>query len=824
MIALIAKEFRSFFSSLIGYVVVATFLLLMGLFLWVFPGDWNILDGGMATLDPLFDWAPWVFLFLVPAITMRSFAEERRAGTLELLLTRPMGEGAIVWAKFLGAWAVLIAALVPTSAYVLVIGYLGAPAWNLDLGATLGSALGLILLGGALVALGLLLSALTSNPLVAFLNAVVISLLTYIGFTALGTFELLGTWDHAFVRLGMESHFRSLGRGLIELEDVTYFIWFTGMCLAGTQWALRSRLERFKVDGLRFLLVAGILSVIWWAAALSNWRMDWTSEQRYSLTDATERLLENMEDEVLLTCYLTGEFPATWRRLERSLEQKFEEFSSASDGKFRFVFEDIYASEDPRTIGQNEQTLYDRGLRFTRIAFEEKGVKAFKTVWPAAMLNFQGESIPIQFFKSDMPEPTESMMQGSINSIEFELVSALRRASRKERPQIAFLEGHGELNALEAADFTRSLELDYDVTRIELDGKLHVLSEKLEGMANRTNRFDLLIVAKPDSAFSNKDQLIIDQFVMNGGRVLWLVDPISTDLDSLAANQVTQGVTRELGIYDLLFTYGARLNRNLVIDLQCAPIAFDVGPNGNQRQIEMFSWYFAPIALPQGISHPITTNLDPIHFDFVSRVDTVGGEGNVRKQVLLASSERSREYKAPVRVSSSIVELKPEYFTENAIAHQPFAVLLEGEFQSAFSDRIPDVLRNDANFAFRERSKPTAQLVIGDGDVARNKVVVDQQGRPQIVPLGYDRYAERVIYDNKEFLLNAVNYLLDEEAAISVRSRTIDLRPLDLEKVRTGRTTWQALAVGLPLLLVAAIGKAFIALRRKRFAVQSISR
>ncbi len=818
MRALIAKEFRTFFSSLMGYVVVASFLLLMGLFLWVFPGDWNLLDGGMATLDPLFDWAPWVFMFLVPAITMRSFAEERRSGTLELLLTRPLSEGGVVWAKFLGAWSVLIAALLPTASYVLVIGALGSPPWNLDLGATLGSALGLVLLGGAFVALGLLMSALTTNPLVAFLNAVLASVVLYIGFTAMGTFELWGSWDHVFTRFGMEAHFRSLGRGLIEMEDVGYFALVIALCLAGAQWALRARLQRPQVDGVRFALTAAVLGVAWWGLSILDLRFDWTAERRHSLTEATTEFLEDLEDDVLVTCYLTGEFPATWRRLEQAIADKLEEFSSASDGKVRYRFEDIYALDDPQTIGQNEQALYERGLRFTRIAFQEQGVKAFKTVWPAAVLHFNGEDIPIQFFKSETPEPTESMMQGSINAIEYELVTALRRAARKERPQIAFLEGHGELNELEVADLTRSLEVDYDVTRVRLEGKLHVLSEKLDGMAHRRNRFDLLLVAKPDSTLDPKDQLLIDQFIMNGGKVMWLVDPIHTDLDSLRTNLVTYGVTRELGIYDQLFTYGARLNRNLVIDPQCAPMMLDVGPNGNQRQYEMFSWYFAPLALPQGISHPITTNLDPIHFDFVSRVDPVGGEGDVSKTVLLASSERSREYKAPVRVSGSIVDLPPEYFNENNLAHQPFALLLEGEFQSAFSDRIPEVLRNDPNFAFRERSVRTAQVVVGDGDLARNHVVSDGQGRPQVVPLGYDRNAGRIVYDNKEFLLNAISYLLDESAAISVRSRTIDLRPLDAEKIRTGRTTWQAFAVALPLLVVLALGRLFTALRRRKYA------
>ena len=203
MRALVLKEIRSFFSSLLGYTVVAVFLLFTSLFLWLFPGGWNILDGGMATLDPFFAMAPWVLMFLIPAITMRSFAEEHRAGTLELLLTRPLTEGQVVLAKFLGAWAVSIAALLPTLSFVLVVGMLGRPAWNLDLGAVWGSYLGLIVFSGALTGIGVVASSCTMQPLVAFLSAMLTSIVAYFGFGALADFAWLGSWEHAFVQLGM---------------------------------------------------------------------------------------------------------------------------------------------------------------------------------------------------------------------------------------------------------------------------------------------------------------------------------------------------------------------------------------------------------------------------------------------------------------------------------------------------------------------------------------------------------------------------------------------------------------------------------------------
>jgi len=378
------------------------------------------------------------------------------------------------------------------------------------------------------------------------------------------------------------------------------------------------------------------------------------------------------------------------------------------------------------------------------------------------------------------------------------------------------VEGHGELDEASVADFVMDLETDYDVFRVKLNGQLGILSERIEGMTRRVNRFDLAIVAQPDSAFDPKDQVIMDQFIMNGGKVIWLIDPIALDLDSLSVNQMTMGITNEIGIYDQLFQYGVRFNRNLVVDLQCAPILMGAGPMGNQENWQVFNWYFAPIAIPFGIQHPITTNLDPIKFDFASRLDTVAVGGDLTKTVLLSTSEMSREYKAPVRVSSSIVELKPEYFAQNNLPPQPLAVLVEGEFESAFLHRLPDTLTSNPDFAFQGRSVRTAQLMIGDGNLIQNQVKSGPNG-PMILPLGYDRQAGRVIYDNKEFLRNSVSYLLDETAAISVRSRTIELRPLNAETIRRERLGWQVGASLVPIALVSLIGWVFVARRKRKF-------
>ena len=815
MRALVLKEIRSFFSSLLGYTVVGVFLLFTGLFLWLFPGGWNVLDGGMASLDPFFGLAPWVMMFLVPAITMRSFAEEHRAGTLELLLTRPLTEGQVVVAKFLGSWVVSLASLLPTLSFVLVVGMLGRPAWNLDMGAVVGSYIGLAVFSGALTGIGLVASSCTTQPLLAFLAGVLTSIVAFFGFGALADFAWLGAWEHAFVQLGMESHFNAMSQGRLDSRDVLYFLSWMALCVLVSRFVLAMRRGRLVREGTALGLSTAVLTVLIVLGQLVHGDVDLTAEKRHTLAAGTTELLEELQDDVIVTCYLTGKLPQEWKRLETEVESLLQRMSRASDRRLTFQFVDLYAIDDPQTIGQNEQALFERGLKFSRIAFEENGKQSFQTIWPGAMISYRGEEQAVQFFGSDVPQADEAMIQGSINTLEFDLTAGIRRSIAFEPKSIAILEGHGELEELAMADLVTTLEEDHRVARVKIDGKLGVLSEKLDGMRHRINRYDLLVVAKPDSMFSDKDKVILDQFLMNGGRILWMLDPVLTDLDSLRSAQETFGVENQLGLYDQLFDYGIRLNRDLIIDPQCAPIMLDAGPMGNQRNMQLFNWYFAPLSMPLGTGHPITNNLDPIHFDFVSSMDLVNTQDDVQSTVLLTSSERAKTYRAPVRVSSGIVDLDPAYFAEGNTPNVPFAVLLEGSFRSHFEQTLSARLREDPDFAFRSKSAQTAMVVVSDGDLAKNKFLAD--GR--ILPLGYDRYARRVVYDNKEFLLNAINYLLEEDALISVRSRSILLRPLDEDRILQERKGWQFVAVGMPLLLVFLVAGAVLTTRRRMFIV-----
>lgn len=580
------------------------------------------------------------------------------------------------------------------------------------------------------------------------------------------------------------------------------------------------RMNNRRNDLIRLFLKLGILGAAVYIVSFVFFKIDLTEEQRHTLTPATKEMLQGLDDRVFVRCYLHGEFPAGFKRLEQNIKERLEEFKDFSGDRIDFEFIDPYESGDKKTISDTEQALYEKGLRFTRLTFTDQGgAQSSKLIWPGAIIEYKGTEYPVQFFKSDLPQPTDEMINSSVNNLEYELSSNLRKAMRRDKPAVAFLEGHGELSELEMADFLTSLEENYKLDIFPINGKLNALSDQLGGNIGRKNKFDALVIAKPDSTFTDDDRVIIDQYIMNGGKVLWLVDPVLTDLDSLRMKQETIAISNEMGLYEMLFEYGARINRNIVIDFQAAPIAFDVGPMGNQRGMQMFSWYYAPLLFPPANPHPIVANLDPIKFEFASSIDTVNASSDVRKVPLLISSELTKTLKTPVRINTAIVQLGKDYFETNNQPRQIMALLMEGNFTSAFKDMIPDTIRRDPNIGFKDKSVPTAMIVVADGDIVRNAVMETPQG-PQPQALGYDRYARRVIFDNKEFLLNCMNYLLDDKALISVRSRTIKLRKMDEALVLENKNLIQLQNTALPIVLVIVLGSVQYMWRKRRWASQ----
>jgi gliding-associated putative ABC transporter substrate-binding component GldG len=560
--------------------------------------------------------------------------------------------------------------------------------------------------------------------------------------------------------------------------------------------------------------VAGLLLLVY-IGSFARLRADLTSEQRYTLRPATKELVEGLEDEVFVKVFLSGALPADLERLSKATRELLDELHVVGPDRINYSFVDPNASDDAATRNAVYDDLQKQGLRYSSIRLREDGAYVERIVFPGAIVTYRERSTPVQLLKSQLQAPDANMVNRSINNLEYELASAIRRVVATQRPRVAFLEGHGELSPMQVADITQALEEQYDVSRVRIDGRIDALSRKGEGIAVRVNSYDALIVAKPDSVFSDRDRYVLDQFVMNGGRVLWMVDAMNANLDSLRKNQFSIATPLELGLNELLFSYGARINNDLVLDRSCAPIEIFTQPYGDQRKLERFPWYFEPISVSES-THPIVASVDPVHFRFASSMDTIAAEG-VRKTVLLTSSPASYAQRNPVRISLNMVELDMG-FGKRSTPYMPMAVLLEGTFTSPYADRLPPAFRDDREVAFKERSTENAMVVVADGDVIANRV---DAAKGMFYPLGYDRYANAKLYGNREFLVNAMNYLLDDKSLISIRSRELTLRQLDPLRAENERTLIQLLNLALPVLLTIGGGVLLHFLRRKRTNTRS---
>lgn len=557
--------------------------------------------------------------------------------------------------------------------------------------------------------------------------------------------------------------------------------------------------------------IASVLLVLF-IGSFTRVRADLTSEKRYTLTEATRQLVDSLDDVVFVKVYLDGELPADLRQLRNSLRDLLDEMRVRNPAMLQYEFSDPSASLDEQSMNQAYQQLQESGLQYTSIRTRGKGSQSEVIVWPGAILSYQGKTLPLQLLRSQMRATDAEMVNRSINNLEYEMASAIRQITAPSRARVAFIEGQGELDRLLVQDLFEALSDQYDVGRVTINGQIDALSDRPEGVTYRINKYDAAIVAKPQSAFSEKDRVILDQFIMNGGKVLWAVDAMDPQLDSLRINQFSIATPLELGLDKMLFAYGVRINKDLLLDKQCAPIQIYTRPYGEQPKLETLPFPFEPLVVPTS-EHPIVSNIDPVHLKMVSSIDTIGLD-SAYSTILLTTSRYTRVLRNPVRISLAVVDMDLG-LEQNNTPHRPVAVLTQGKFRSAFAGLLsmPDsVLRE---IGYREWSRPTAQIVISDGDALANAVNKD---KTMYYPLGYDRTVGAKIFGNREFFINAMNYLLDDKSLISIRSRSIRLHQLDPHRVETERSQIQVSNVVLPILLGLLGGAFFHVLRRRRYA------
>ena len=540
-------------------------------------------------------------------------------------------------------------------------------------------------------------------------------------------------------------------------------------------------------------------------------RFDLTEEKRHTLTPTTINLVKSLDDVVYIKVFLEGDFPADYQRLSQSIKEKLDEMRAYAGNNIQYEFINPSEAPDKKSREAMYGELVQKGLQYSALQIRNKDGVSEKIVFPGALISYKDREVPLQILQNQQRVTDAEMVNRTINNLEYAVVNAMYQVQREEKQKVAFLEGHGELAAMETKDFEIELSKYYDVDRVSLDGMVDALSRNVAGEGRRVNRYDAIILAKPQLKFSEQDKYIIDQFIMNGGKVLWMIDAMQMNMDSLRTTDLTMATPLPLNLDDLLFNYGVRINRDLLLDRTCAPISLLTGPKGNERT-ELFPWYFAPILIPEG-SHPIAANVDPVITEFVSSIDTVETAG-VRKNVILTTSEYTRILKSPARVSLNIVSINPDFGNSNR-PHMPVGVLLEGEFTSNFKNRLPPDFYDAKLLDFKERSPKSRMLVISDGDIAKNGVSSDGT---KFRPLGFDPAMQRKMYGNRELLINSVNYLLGDVSLIDVRSRSVKLRKLDDEKVLHQRYYWQAINIGLPVLIIFVFGIGQWIWRRRKYS------
>lgn len=791
MCELIRKELKSFFSSLSGYVVLVFFLITNGLFLWVIPGTYNILDSNMADLQPFFALAPLLYLFLVPAVCMRLFAEERRTGTLELLFTRPVSVWHIVVAKYFSGFILVVLSILPTLVYPVSLWVLAQPAGHIDIGGIAGSYIGLLFLTGIYVAAGVWASSLTDNQIVAFLYTLVIAFLLYTGLDFLGEIPAFADIESAIQFWGIGYHYEPMSRGVIALSDVVYFLAFICLFL----WLTT---HRFQGTRLRWWWVMAGWVVLNLLITRVYLQADITNDNRYTLSENTRSLLKKVDWVIHVDIFLAGKLPPEMQKLQYATTRLLEEFRRLSNYNFRYTI--INPSEVVDTEEKKAMVKYlaERGimpLNLNRRTEDETLSQQY--IFPGAIVYDKETEVSINLLQNIPGQTSDQNINHSIEALEYELTKAVRLLTREEKKSVAFLTGHGEFPYPEVMDMAKMLSYYYQVDFISPDT-----------LAMDPLRYQVLIIARPTTDFSERDKFIVDQYAMQGGRILWCIDEVGVNHEALKEQESVFAVYRPLNLEDILFRYGVRINPDLLLDGNSVLIPVVTGMNGTSPVYRPGAWYYSPLLLPRE-NHPVTTGMLPVRVDYANSIDTVGGKDGLKKTVLLTTSQYAASMKTPCPVTLSITEEKmtPEKFNRKYI---PVAVAVEGAFQSLFQYRnISGIM----SVPFKGNSDYGRMIFIADGDVIRNKVrgVGDNA---VAVPLGYDEYSGQV-YGNRDFILNCVNWLSDDEGWMQLRGRSLSMYLLDKTRLKAERTKWELLNLIFPLFLVMVGGAFFVLFRRK---------
>ena len=529
-------------------------------------------------------------------------------------------------------------------------------------------------------------------------------------------------------------------------------------------------------------------------------RFDLTKDQRYTLSPTSLHILKEVKDPLIIDVFLKGQFPGEFKKMQTETQQLLEEFKAYNPN---VVFQFINPLENEQEQDTIMKTFMERGLTPINITLDDKGKQTQEVVFPWAIATYNNRSVKVPLLKNMMGASTAEKVVSSVQHLEYAFANAFNTITKVKEKKVAIIKGNGELHDLLMADFIKQVRDNYYIGTFTLDSVAKSPNESLAYL----KKYDLAIIAKPTEKFSDEEKLVLDQFVINGGKTLWLVDQVNMEMDSLY-NELgaTIAFPNDLNLDDQFFKYGIRINPNLVKDIMATPIALATGDKGSATQYTQYPWFYSPMIYPLS-KHPIVSNMDGLKFEFVSGIDTL--KNGIKKTVLLQSSPYSKLIGAPVEVKLDMVQERPNQNEFKNKGNIPVAVLLEGSFHSMYENRVLPFQEK----TFRDKGINSKMIVISDGDLIKNQL--DKNYQP--LELGYDKWTHN-LYGNKEFLMNCVNYLLDDTGLINIRSKVVDLPILDTEKVYANYTKMQVITVGLPIVVLILFGILFTFLRKRKYS------
>ena len=556
-----------------------------------------------------------------------------------------------------------------------------------------------------------------------------------------------------------------------------------------------------KKNNLKSVLI--ILAVVLLLNAIGNsffHRFDLTQDKRYTLSPTSLNIIKQVQNPLYIKVYMQGDLPAEFKRLQLETKQLLEEFQAYNSN---IVFEFVDPLENEDASMDNIKELYRKGLTPINITVDDKGKQSQAMVFPWAIAIYDNKEVNIPLLKNIMGASTTQKVIGSVQHLEYSIAEGLNKITKAKQKKIAVIKGNGELQDILMAKFLLQVRESYHIGPFTLDSVAKSPVASLKAL----EKYDLAVIAKPTETFSDAEKQVLDQFIINGGKTLWLIDQVTAEMDSLYdSSGTTLAYPKDLNLNDMFFKYGIRINPDLVKDEQGSPIKLATGEQGSATQFQEFNWKFAPQVYPNSL-HPIVKNLGGIKFDFANSIDTL--KNGIKKTILLQSSQYSKKIGTPSEISlnSVVEETSPrDYANKGKI---PLAVLLEGSFHSMFENRVLPFEQK----TFQATGKENKMIVISDGDLIKNQL--DKNFQP--VELGYDQRSGN-LYDNKDFLINCVNYLLDDTGLINIRSKDLDLPLLEKEKVYENYTRTQLITIGLPILILLLFGVVFTFLRKRKYS------